>query len=104
MTNNLHDVEELVGLVVFHPSSLRFCIKIFGRLLRQNLRWAYSTTLPETNSLPLKINNQWLEDEFHGQSGPIFRGELLVSGSVSRFFPDQGRSECFSFFCRRVFD
>ena len=68
--------------------------RIFGRILRQNLRWAYSTTLPETNSLPLKIKNQRLEDDFQGQSGPIFRGELLVSGKIGMFH----------FFCRRFFD
>ena len=36
-------------------------------------------TLPETNMAP---ESGWLEDEFPFGSRPIFRGELLVFGSV----------------------
>ena len=39
-------------------------------------------TLPETNMAP---ENGWLENEFP-LGGPIFRGELLVSGRVNKGF------------------
>ena len=37
-------------------------------------------TLPETNRE--RSENRWLEDYFSFGARPIFRGELLVSGSV----------------------
>ena len=39
-------------------------------------------SLPETNMAP---ENGWLENEFP-LGGPIFRGELLVSGRVNKGF------------------
>ena len=51
----------------------------------------FSTTLSETNGFS-PPENGWLEYEFFfpfGAFGPLFKGELLVSGSVLNWFSRQ---------------
>ena len=52
---------------------------LLGRFMLAFTQNIPSTTLPESNSLPLKMDG-WKMTFLLGN--PIFRGELLVSGSV----------------------